>query len=145
VRVADQRASEPAAEIPGPELNGAVVFFERSGGFAGELMTVRIYPDGTVERAMGDPAPDMPVKTAMIDQATLEELMTGLEQAGYFDLERTYLPADLCCDRFLYLVSVQGAEAVHTVEALQATPDTPDALWQSVALIEAVIAGAFAE
>jgi hypothetical protein len=94
---------------------------------------------------MGDPAPDMPVKTAMIDQATLEELMTGLEQAGYFDLERTYLPADLCCDRFLYLVSVQGAEAVHTVEALQATPDTPDALWQSVALIEAVIAGAFAE
>jgi hypothetical protein len=145
VRVADQSAGAPAADIPGPELNGAVVFFERSGGFAGELMTVRIYPDGTVERAMGEPAPDMPVKTAMIDQATLEELMTGLEQAGYFDLERTYLPDDLCCDRRLYLVSVQGEGAVHTVEALQATPDTPDALWQSVALIEAVIAGAFAE
>jgi hypothetical protein len=145
VRVADQSAGAPAAEIPGPDLKGAVIFFERSGGFAGELMTVRIYPDGTIERALGEPAPDMPVETAMIDQATLEELMTGLEEAGYFDLERTYLPPNLCCDRFLYLVSVQGAEAAHTVEALAATPDTPDALWQSVALIEGVIAGAFAE
>jgi hypothetical protein len=145
VRVADESAGDPAADIPGPELKGAVVFFERSGGLAGELLTVRIYPDGTVERAMGEPAPDMPVATAVIDQATLEGLMAGLEEAGYFDLERTYLPADLCCDRYLYLVSVQGEEIVQTVEALQATPDTPDALWKSVALLEGVIAGAFAE
>jgi hypothetical protein len=145
VRVADESANTPAADIPGPELQGAVVFFERSGGLAGELLTVRIYPDGTVERAMGEPAPDMPVKTAMIDPATVAALVTDLEAAGYFDLERTYLPADLCCDRLLYLVSVQGEEEVQTVEALEATPETPDALWQSVALIEEVIAEVFAE
>lgn len=145
VRVAGESAGEPAAGIPGPELNGAAVFFQRSGGFAGELMTVRIYPDGTVERAMGEPAPDMPVETAVIDPATVDALVAGLEEAGYFDLERTYLPEDLCCDRYLYLVSVQGEEAVQTVEALEATPDTPDALWQSVELIEEVVAGAFEE
>jgi hypothetical protein len=145
VRVADESASEPAAEIPGPDLQGAVVFFERSGGLAGELLTVRIYPDGTVERAQGEPALDMPVETAMIDPATVEALVAELEAVGYFDLERTYLPDDLCCDRYLYLVSVQGAEEVQTVEALEATPETPDALWQSVERIEAVIAEAFGD
>ena len=40
--VADAGAGEPTGEIPGPDLNGAAVFFQRSGGLAGELLTVRL-------------------------------------------------------------------------------------------------------
>lgn len=145
VRVADERANSEETGIPGPEMEGAVLFFQRSGGITGELMTVRIYPDGTIERAQGEPALDMPVDTATIDPATVEALMTALEEAGYFDLDRTYLPDDLCCDRYLYLVGVERGETVHTVEALDATPDTPDALWTSMQLIEEAVAQAFAE
>lgn len=143
VRIADGSAGEPAGEIPGPEMDGAAVFFQRSGGLTGELLTVRIYPDGTIERAMGEPSPDLPVETAVVDPAVVETLVDKLEAAGYFDLERTYLPEDTCCDRFLYLISVQGDENVQTVEALEAAEEAPAALWQSVELIEAVIDEAF--
>lgn len=142
VRIVDESAGEPTGEIPGPELNGAVVFFQRSGGLAGELLTARIYPDGKIERALGELGMDAPVETAVVDPAVVEALVAGLEEAGYFELERTYLPEDTCCDRFLYLISVQGNEGVQTVEALEATEGTPDALWQSVALIEAAIGDA---
>jgi hypothetical protein len=143
VRIADESAGEPAGEIPGPDLNGAVVFFQRSGGLDGQLLTVRLYPDGAIERALGEPSPDMPVETAAVDPAAVEALIAGLETVGYFDLERTYLPKDTCCDRRLYLISIQGEEGVQTVEALEATPDTPGALWQSIELIEALIDEAF--
>lgn len=143
VRIADENAGEPAGELPDPDLEGAAVFFQRSGGLTGELLTVRIYADGTIERAMGEPSPDLPVETAVVDPAVVETLMTELEEAGYFGLERTYLPEDTCCDRYLYLVSVQGDESVQTVEALEATEAAPAALWDSVALIEAVINEAF--
>lgn len=139
VRIAGESAGEPAGEIPGPDLEGAVVFFERSGGLAGQLLTVRIYSDGTIERAQGKPSPDLPVEAAAVDPAAVAELIAGLEEAGYFDLERTYLPKDTCCDRQLYLISVQGDEGLHTVEALEATEGTPEALWQSIELIEALI------
>ena len=133
----------PAGEIPGPDLNGAVVFFQRSGGLDGQLLTVRLYPDGAIERALGEPSPDIPVATAAVDPAAVEALIAGLETAGYFGLERSYLPKDTCCDRQLYLISVQGEEGVQTVEALEATEDTPEALWQSIELIEALIDEAF--
>lgn len=143
VRIADESTGETASEIPSPDLNGAAVFFQRSGGLTGELLTVRIYPDGTIERAMGEPSPDLPLETAVVDPAIVETLITDLEVAGYFDLERTYLPEDTCCDRYLYLIGVQGDEGVQTVEALEATEETPAAFWQSVELIEAVIDEAF--
>jgi hypothetical protein len=143
VRIADESAGQPAGEIPGPDLEGAAVFFQRSGGLTGELLTARIYPDGTIERALGEPGPDMPVETAVVDPAVVETVIDRLEGTGYFDLERTYLPEDTCCDRFLYLISVQKDEDVQTVEALEAAEETPDSLWQSVELIEAVINEAF--
>ncbi len=144
VRIADESAGEPTGELPGPDLNGAAVFFQR-GGLTGELLTVRIYPDGTIERAMGEPSPDLPVETAVVEPAIVEALIAGLQEAGYFGLERTYLPEDTCCDRFLYLISVQGADGQQTVEALEATEEIPAALWQSVTLIEAVIEDAFSK
>ena len=143
VRVADEPATQPAGEIPGPELDGAVLFYQRSGGLAGEIVTVRAYPDGTVERIVGRPEPETPVEVVAGDAAAVETLLADLEAAGYFELERSYLPEDTCCDRFLYLISVQGDEAVHTVEALEDTPGTPEALQDSIDLIEAFIVEAF--
>jgi len=45
--------------------------------------------------------------------------------------------------RSQYLISVQGNDGGQTVEALEAAAESPAALWQSVALIEAVIDEAF--
>ena len=142
-RVEAAGGEAPAGDIPGPDLNGALLFFQRSGGLDGQLLTVRIYADGTIERAFGDPAPDLPVATQSTEPAAVETLLSALTEAGYFGLERSYLPEDTCCDRYLYLISVQGEQGDHTVEALEATDGTPDDLWQSIAVIEGFINEAF--
>lgn len=143
---ADEDSEGPEARTPpGPELNGAVLFYQRSGGIAGEILTVRAYPDGTVERIVGPPEPETPVEAVLGDADAVETLLAELEAAGYFELDRSHLPQDTCCDRILYLLSVQEEEAeeAHTVEALGGTPDMPPALGQSIDLIEEFIAEAF--
>jgi hypothetical protein len=145
VRIAGDSAGEPAGEIPGPELNGAILFYQRSGGVAGEILTVRIYEDGTVERIVGPPEPETAVQMTPVDPATVASLLADLEGAGFFDLARSYLPEDPCCDRYLYLISAERDGEVQTVEALEATPDTPDIVWKNVELIESFVANAFGE
>ena len=145
VRIAGPQGERPAGQIPGPELEGAVLFYQRSGGIAGDLLTVRVYPDGAVERVAGPPEPDTPVEMTPVDPATVETLLADLEAAGFFELERSYLPADTCCDRFLYLISAERNGEMQTVEALEATPEMPPAVDESIALIEAFIAESFGE
>jgi hypothetical protein len=82
---------------------------------------------------------------AVVDPAAVETLLSDLEAAGFFELERSYLPEDTCCDRFLYLISAEWNGETHTVEALEATPDLPPAVGASIELIDAFIADAFAE
>lgn len=144
VRIADETMgeAEPGA-APEPALEGAVLFLQRSGGIMGDVTTVRVYEDGTVERTVEGPDPVAGVETSMVEPAAVQTLLEELASAGYFDLERSYLPEDTCCDRFLYLVSVEGEEGQHTVEALADAEDTPPALAKSVDLIETFIGGAF--
>jgi hypothetical protein len=144
VRIAGPEAGQPGSEAPDPELGDAVVFYQRSGGIAGEFVTVRIHADGTVERTAGLEAPSDAVELYTVEPAAVEALLADLEEAGYFELTRAYLPADTCCDRFLYLTSARAGGEVQTVEALDGTPDTPQALWDSIGLIEAFVEAAMA-
>ncbi|MDX1664363.1 MAG: hypothetical protein R3272_11240 [Candidatus Promineifilaceae bacterium] len=145
IRIAEPgRIEQPAGEIPGPELEGAVVFFQRSGGIAGDVLTVRVYEDGLVERVEGRPGPSTPIEAVNVDPAEVEALLAELEAAGYFELnERSYLPEDTCCDRFFYLMNVEGEEGEQIVEALEATPENPEALTESITIIEAFVAETF--
>ena len=143
VRVAEDVGGQPAGEAPDPDLEGASLLYQRSGGIAGELVTVRVFDDGTVERIAGRLDPDAQVEMVERDPAAVDALLADLEAAGYFQLERSYLPADMCCDRFLYLISVLDEGEAHTVEALSDTPETPEALWESIELIETFISESF--
>jgi hypothetical protein len=142
VRVAGDVTGRPGS-MPDPVLEGAVIFFQRSGGIAGEVMTVRINGDGTVERSRDGLELGAPVELAVTDPAAVEALLEDLASVGYFELERSYLPEETCCDRILYLVSVEGAEGQHTVEALADAEETPPALLKSVEFIEAFVSDAF--
>ncbi|MDX1612817.1 MAG: hypothetical protein R3300_00830 [Candidatus Promineifilaceae bacterium] len=145
VRVAEDVGSQPAGEAPDPDLEGASLLYQRSGGIAGELVTVRVYDGGTVERIAGRLDPDAPMEMVERDPAAVDALLAELEAIGYFQLERSYLPEDTCCDRFLYLISVLQDEDAHTVEALSGTTETPEALWESVELIETFISESFGQ
>lgn len=143
VRIAGETMGQPDA-APEPDLSGAVLFFQRSGGIAGEVTTIRVYGNGNVERTVGGPGPETPVELMIRDASAVQTLLDELASADYFDLERSYVPEDTCCDRFLYLMSVEGEEGQHTVEALADTEDAPASLWKSIDLIETFVENAAA-
>jgi hypothetical protein len=145
IRVADDQANAAPGSPPQPDMEGAVIFFERSGGITGGVTTIRIFADGTVERSDGGPQLDTPVQMAVVEPAAVQTLLENLREEGYFELERSYVPADTCCDRFLYLISAEGEEEQHTVEALADAEDAPQAAWQSIDLIETFVADAFGD
>ena len=58
-------------------------------------------------------------------RAAFEAAITG---SGFFDLDEEYLPDDLCCDRFLYEVTITRAGVTHTVTTIDAAA-APEALF----------------
>lgn len=91
-----------------------------SGGLEGREETWMIEPDGTVFGPDG--------YTGALDaagRATFEAAITG---SGFFELDEEYLPDDLCCDRFLYEVTITRGGVTKTVTTLDAA-DAPEALF----------------
>jgi len=86
--------------------------FSVSGGFFGTgdgTPPTHIDPDGTVTRDLPGPQ-----KTLRLDPQETAELYRKVRAADFASLEPQYL---LCCDDYLYVMTVQLDGATHTVEA----------------------------
>jgi len=94
-----------------------------SGGFEGRDETWVLESDGTV---LG---PDGYV--GAIDADEWADLEAAVDAADFFDLDDEYLPDDLCCDRFLYEVTLTRGGVTHTVTTLDAA-DAPQALFDLI-------------
>lgn len=115
------------ASTPTVSPNTAVVF-KRSGGLAGLNEQWTIFANGRVE-----------TNTATQPQLSAEDvsqLLSSLATTGFFELDNTYLPEDTCCDRFLYEITAVQETTFHSVTTLENTPDMPEALQQSLRLIQ---------
>lgn len=107
------------------------VLFKRSGGLAGVNEEWIIFTDGRIQ-----------TNSSIQPQLSSEEvsqLLNSLESTGFFDLNSAYLPEDTCCDRFLYEITAVQDTTFHTVTTLEATPDMPETLQQSLRLIETIL------
>ncbi len=116
-----------AASTPTVSPNTAVVF-KRSGGLAGLNEQWTIFTNGRVE-----------TNTATQPQLSAEDvsqLLSSLATTGFFELDNTYLPEDTCCDRFLYEITAVQETTFHSVTTLENTPDMPEALQQSLRLVQ---------
>jgi hypothetical protein len=107
------------------------VLFKRSGGITGLNEQWTIFTDGTVE-TNSTIRPELSVERA-------EQLLNSLESSGFFELEESYLPEDTCCDRYFYEITAVQNSTYHTVRTLEATADMPEALQQSLRLIQTAL------
>lgn len=89
--------------------------YERSGGIAGFQDRLRIYPDG---QAMLDRKGE--ASSVQLTQEQMEELQAALQEADFFNLDASYLPADTCCDRFTYTIHYRDPSGgkIHSVYAM---------------------------
>ncbi|MBK8901146.1 MAG: hypothetical protein IPM53_08185 [Anaerolineaceae bacterium] len=107
--------------------NTAVVF-KRSGGLAGLNEQWTIFTNGRVETNT--------TITPQLSAEQVSQLLSSLESAGFFALDNTYLPDDTCCDRYLYEITAVQDTTFHRVTTLENTPDMPEALQQTLRLIQ---------
>ena len=111
---------------------GAVIVYRRSGGIAGVSEEWVVYDDGRLTAVSGEEWRVAPEQVA--------QLVAGFEELGFFGLDGDYVPRDTCCDRFAYELTVRSADRVHTIAALDATPDTPDEVWEALRAVGQFIA-----
>lgn len=119
-----------AVPTPTNAPNTAVVF-KRSGGIGGANEQWTIFTNGRIE-----------TNTTTNPQLSVEQvsqLLNSLESAGFFELDPTYLPEDTCCDRYLYELTAVQDTTFHSVTTLENTPDMPEALQQSLRLIQTLL------
>lgn len=101
--------------------NAPVLVFQQSGGFAGVTNQWALYADGRIE-----------ANTGSYSQATpeqVDQLLSEIEQLGFFKLNSRYVPLNTCCDRILYELSVGRDGREHNLTVLDATPDLPETVW----------------
>ncbi len=107
---------------------------ERSGGIAGTVEQWILIEDGTLLLPPTDVA-------EVLDRAATETLFDRIEEAGFFDFDREYLPADTCCDRFAYKLTVVADGRRHTVQTMDGTDAVPAALVGLIGEILAFVGG----
>lgn len=120
-------SAAPPTPTPAAPVGAVVVRLQQSGGIAGINDDWAIYDDGLITLNGSENQRVAPEKVAALQQQLLD--------LGFNELEASYLPADPCCDRFTYVITLHTGDQTHTVTTIDETPDAPPALWQSLQAI----------
>lgn len=129
-------AAPPTADSPdtdtekGIDLAQPVIRYERSGGMMGTRQAWELYADGTLYAVHSD-------REWQGDPAAVDDLLTTAETAQFHTLDDSYMPADECCDRFTYTITVVSGDT-HTVTTMD-DAGAPDDLTQLIDAIEQFI------
>jgi hypothetical protein len=122
---------EAVQNKPMASLDGAVIIFRRSGGIAGVDEPWKIYPDGRIE------GPDN--QQQQVEPAKVQALLEMIQNAGFFELDNSYLARNNCCDRFTYEITVQLEDKIKTVTAGEASPAQPEQLSKVIGAINELL------
>jgi hypothetical protein len=120
----------PAGGSTTTAVSGVSGTIHRSGGFAGFDQTWVLGSDGTVLGPDG--------YTALLTAADRAQVEAAVDAAGFFDLDPEYLPADPCCDRFTYEVTLTRGTATHTVVTMDGA-EAPEGLFALITVLLEVV------
>jgi len=113
-----------------------LIAFRRSGGLAGVSESWAIYEDGQVvyqEEMKGESA------AGEIEAQELAGLLALIEGTGFFSFSDSYMPQNICCDRFSYGITVfkdGQSKRVTTMDGAEA----PEGLWTIIGELNRLLA-----
>ena len=102
--------------------NGAMMIFERSGGIAGIQETWHFYGDGRVvreERRKGTR------EHVSLSADAVNDAVRRIVEGGFMGLAEEYMPANPCCDRFTYRLTVVYEGTAKTVTTMDGAEQPP--------------------
>lgn len=102
--VATATANNTASQEP-------IIEYRRIGGFIGldDYLKIETNRKATVVRKKGASF------ETVLDQQRYEQVLQQLDEAKFTDLDKEYLPANLCCDLTEYLITYKG-KTVRTMD-----------------------------
>lgn len=115
----------------GVDAAAPVIVYERSGGITGAVQTWEIYADGTVVAVHSD-------EEWQGDATGVATLLAMAASFQFGTLEAAYLPADTCCDRITYTLTITSDGESHTVSTMDEA-GAPDELLALITVVEAFI------
>jgi len=121
---------------PLPQGN-ALIVFRRSGGLMGVSESWVIYEDGQVayqEEIKRESA------TGEIEAQELAGLLALIQERGFFSFKDSYMPQNICCDRFSYEITVfqdGQRKRVTTMDGAEA----PEGIWTIIGELNRLLAG----
>lgn len=136
-------AAATATTAPSASPADAIVIrFERSGGFAGRTTSYSIRADGTV--LVGAPLTRDPAQTLPVANTTaLADLLAKVAATNIVNVASgDYSPANSCCDRYAYSLSLTLAGGTYTYTTVEAAQNQPDALAETIELVQGYIQAA---
>jgi hypothetical protein len=122
--VTNEEDSKLLAKLPA----GLLIAYHLNGGLAGLDETWMIFADGRITNS--------DQLAGQVEPEAAAGLAAAIQALGFFDLQSSYLPANTCCDRFGYEITLIVDGRAHQVSALEAEPGVPEAFWQAVKLIK---------
>ena len=121
-------SNEEDNKLPADLPAGLLIAYHLSGGLAGVDETWMIFADGRITN---------PGQLAgQVEPEAAAGLAAAIQALGFFEMQSSYLPANTCCDRFSYEITLIMDGRAHRVSALEAEPGAPEAFWQAVRLIK---------
>jgi len=94
-----------------------------SGGLEGLDETWSLATDGTITGPAGE--------TGQISESDLAMVRAAIAAADFFDLDPEYMPEDICCDRFIYVLTLSGGDQTNTVTTIDAA-QAPESLFRLI-------------
>jgi len=125
--------------LPGetPVSEGSpLIVFRRSGGLMGVSESWVIYEDGRVafqEEMKGESA------TGEVEAQDLAGLLGLIEETSFFSFGDSYMPQNICCDRFSYEITLfqdGQSKRVTTMDGAEA----PEGLWTIIGELNKLLA-----
>jgi hypothetical protein len=114
---------------------GAVIVFERSGGLAGIYEVWRFYEDG---RMVKTEQRRNIAEEAQLPRDAVRDTLERIVDAGFLDLADEYMPANHCCDRFTYRLTIVHEGSVKTVTTMDGA-EQPPALVRALEVVNSLI------
>jgi hypothetical protein len=110
------------------KLNGAVIIYQKSGGFAGVMEEWTIFPDGRIVSGDGH--------EYLLAEEQISVSLSEIENLGFFEISGPGQLLTDCRDCFTYKITVSAGGRTKVVNAVDDQSDPTEAIWAVINVIE---------
>jgi hypothetical protein len=113
------------------KLGGAVIVYQKSGGFTGITEEWTIFPDGRIVSSDG--------VEYVLGEEKVTTLLYEIDNLGFFEISGPGQLLSDCRDCFTYRITVSSGGRTKSINYVDDQADPTDPIWETINLIESLV------